>query len=34
MAHEGGIFEQEPRLPPLEYAAEQPDIVDNGDSEE
>ena len=34
MAHEGGIFQQELRLPPLEYAAEQPDIDDNSDSEE
>ena len=33
MAHEGGIFKQEPRLD-LEYAAEQPDIDDNSDSEE
>ena len=34
MAQEGRIFKQEPRLSPLEYAAEQPDIDDNSDSEE
>ena len=34
MTQERGILEQEPRLPPLKYDAEQPDIDDNSESEE
>ena len=34
MTQERGILEQEPRLPPLKYDAEQPDIDDSSESEE